>query len=342
MPPVRWKLFAGSEAYFVACLCLSACSPAPTPSPFPSPGANWPAASYPADNTFTEARWELGRDLFFDPILSIDGEVSCASCHEPAHFFATNDVTNSGAFGAPGTRNVPSLTNLAYHPHFTREAGVPTLEMQVLVPVQEANELGHNIVLIADTLAQIPAYVSKSMAAYGVPPSPFVVTRALAAFERSLFSANSPYDKFLAGDYEALGDAAQRGLTAFTELGCEPCHSGPFFSDFEPRNNGLYEVYQDSGRYRLTLDPLDIGVFKTPSLRNVAATGPYMHDGSLGTLDDVISHYLSGGAGHANQDLLIQPHAVPPATRTDLIAFLESLTDAGFLDWAEEIALETP
>ena len=292
----------------------------------------------PNDNPLSALKWELGRKLFFDPQLSSDGSTSCSSCHLPSHAFGGSTPTTPGVGGALGTRNVPVLSNIGWHPYFTREGGVPTLEMQVLVPIQETNELNHNIVLIAEQLNSDSLYVKMTQDAFGVDPSPYAITRALSAFERTLISGTSAYDRWLEGDASALSQAALRGQDVFESIGCNQCHSGPQFSDFELRNNGLFVVYPDSGLYRLTLNPDDIGKFKTASLRNLSYSAPYMFDGSVATLDDVINQYAQGGSNHFNQAAAIQPFEITAAERMDLKAFLGALDDPQFIAWGETLA----
>ena len=174
--------------------------------------------------------------------------------------------------------------------------------------------------------------------AFGVEPSPYTITRALSAFERTLISGTSAYDRWLEGDASALSQAALHGHDVFESIGCGQCHSGPQFSDFELRNNGLFVVYPDSGLYRLTLNPDDIGKFKTASLRNLSYSAPYMFDGSVATLDDVINQYAQGGSNHFNQAAAIQPFEITAAERMDLKAFLGALDDPQFVAWGETLA----
>ena len=295
---------------------------------------NFPEIEHPEGNEFTLDRWKLGKKLFYDPILSKDGSISCASCHESTIAFADNMDVSIGAFGLLGTRNAPSLANVAFHPYYTREGGIPTLEMQILVPIQEHNEFNNNIVLIADTLSQIPEYVQMANIAYSQEPNSFVITRALAQFERSIISGQSLYD--LEYNYNQVGSMslpAKKGEALFNSerLSCNTCHSGFNFTDYSFQNNGLYEDYDDVGRARLTQDNNDIGLFKVPSLRNIEITQPYMHDGSFSTLEEVIDHYNTGGQNHINKNNIVRPLNLTNTEKNDLKAFLESLTDNNLL-----------
>jgi cytochrome c peroxidase len=278
-------------------------------------------------------KWELGKKLFYDNVLSVDNSVNCGSCHKVSLAFSDDVSKSLGAGKTVGRRNSPSLANVAYHPYYTREGGVPTLEMQILVPIQEHDEFNFNIVEIAARLKQIPEYVAMSKEIFGREPDPYVITRAIATFERTLISGNSTYDKYLYQGYTGLlTQAEKRGMNLFysTRTNCGNCHSGFNFTDYSFKNNGLYEVYADNGRERLTGNSADNALFKVPSLRNIALTAPYMHDGSMTTLHDVIEHYNSGGKPHPNKSPMLQPMGLTTSEKEDLIAFLHTLTDAAF------------
>lgn len=285
--------------------------------------------AYPEDNPFTLSKWELGKKLFYDPVLSVDFSISCASCHKPELAFSDDQATTNGIENRQGTRNSPSLSNVAYNPYYTREGGVPTLEMQILIPIQEHNEFGFNIVEACERLNEIKEYVEMTEDAFGTEMTPFALTRALATFERTLISGNSPYDLHNRGD-ASLSPSALKGMTLFnsSKTNCSSCHSGFNFTDYSFKNNG-YES-GDIGRMRFTGDSVDYSVFKVPSLRNIGLTGPYMHDGSFSTLREVIDQYNSGGSSNFN-DPLIQPLNLNEQEINDLISFLTSLTDQDFI-----------
>lgn len=297
--------------------------------------AGFPSLPMPADNQLTVKRVELGKMLFFDPNLSIDSTVSCASCHFQQYAFSDDKALSSGVEGRTGFRNSPPLFNLAYHPYFFKDGGVPTLELQVLAPVQDVNEMDHPFPDLVERLAQNTEYQKMARIAYDREMDAFVITRALSAFERTLISGNSPYDKYhFQSNSGALSASEIRGMELFNSerLACSTCHSGFDFSDYAFKNNGLYETYpSDSGRMRVTLDPLDRGKFKTPSLRNVGVTAPYMHDGSLPTLEAVVEHYNSGGSSHPTKDERIKPLNLTQQEKNDLIEFLNALTDQTFI-----------
>ena len=335
---VLWVLSTFMAICCVACSKESAITEINTP--WREAPAGWPEMPHPDDNVLNVARWELGRKMFFDSKFSIDGSVSCASCHNPSYAFGSTTATAIGAAGAVGTRNVPALSNVGFLPYFLREGGVPTLEMQALVPIQDENEFHHNIVVIAESLANDVSYRQGSLEAYGELPSPYVVTRALAAFQRGIVDGNSAYDRWLSGDEEALTKSEIAGLEIFNSVGCNQCHSGFLLTDHRFANNGLYEVYEDPGLSLLTGQTEDVGKFKVPSLRNLGLTAPYMFDGSLETLDDVIEHYQSGGSSHPNKAAEIGPLSLTETQKENLKDFLLTLTDPTFITWAESIAIE--
>lgn len=308
---------------------------APVPEPLLIVPRGFPEPPFPADNALTEARWTLGKKLFFDPIMSRDSSLSCASCHLPSHAFSDTLPLSPGIEARPGTRNAPTLANVAYLPYYTREGGLPSLEMQVLVPIQEHNEFDFNIIPITERMKRNAEYVQLSQEAYGREPQAFVITRALSTFERTLVSGESPYDLFhFHGKKEALNAAELRGMDLFfsDKTHCSACHGGFNFTTSALENNGLYEQYADPGRFRLTGLESDRARFKTPTLRNIARTAPYMHDGSFPTLESVIEHYNSGGKEHPNKSPLIKPLNLTSQEKTDLAAFLKSLTDQKFLN----------
>lgn len=290
------------------------------------------AIKYPSDNEYSFERWLLGKKLFYDKRLSKTVSVSCASCHQLNFAMADNKKFSIGIEERIGTRNTPSLANIAYHPYFTRDGGVPTLEMQVLVPIQEHNEFDFNIVDIEERLKNDEPYLAQSMAAYNKPLDYYVITRALANFERTILSGNSNYDHYLSGKY-TLSESEKNGLYLFNsnKTNCNKCHSGFNFTNYAFENNGLYIDYKDVGRMRLTNKREDLAKFKVASLRNVALTPPYMHDGSINTLAEVINHYNKGGSGHSNQNPSIKPLGLTPKEINDLVAFLEILTDYQFI-----------
>ncbi len=280
-------------------------------------------------NEFTPEKWALGKKLFYDKRLSLDSTISCGSCHKPEYAFGDNIATTIGVQNRSGTRNVPSLANIAYHPYYTREGGLATLEMQVLVPIAEHNEFDFNLLLIEERLKNDVEYQKMAQKAFGSDLNGFAITRSITNFERSILSGGSKYDLFINGKKDALTSAEKNGMNIFFgEKGnCSKCHNGFNFTDYGFKNNGLYDDYKDVGRHRLTLKEEDRGVFKTPSLRNIGLTAPYMHDGSLQTLDDVIAHYNNGGKNNKNKSQLMKPLNLNEIEKNELKQFLMTLSD---------------
>jgi cytochrome c peroxidase len=286
----------------------------------------YPKMDYPADNGPDLQKADLGRQLFFDPILSLDSSLSCASCHKPEIAFADNQAVSPGVGGALGKRNSPSLWNIGYGPYFMREGGVPTLEMQVLVPLQDEAEMHHNIVDAVNRLNLTP-YRDAFMNLYGDSITPYLLVRALANYERTLINFDAPVDGWISGVPESVSKQSRRGAQLFYgKAGCNSCHSGVLFTDFSFANNGTQiNDSADLGRERHTSNPNDRYLFKVPSLRFVAQTAPYMHDGSVGTLREVLDQYNEGGTGHDFTDSRIEPLGLTNSEIQELVAFLESL-----------------
>lgn len=284
----------------------------------------FPEQTFPADNSPTPERVELGKRLFFDVRMSANRDVSCATCHDPAKAFTDALPASRGTASRLGTRNAPSLANVGYLPYLMREGGVPTLEMQILVPIQEHAEFDLEAPLLVERLSQDSLLQSMSRSAYGRPLDIWVITRSIASFERTLISGRSRVD---IGDLSA---SEQRGRTIFSSVGCSSCHGGTFYTNNRFACNGLLETYSDRGRARLTNDPADVATFRVPSLRNVALTAPYLHNGSLSTLREVIERYNRGGYPHPNKDTMLQPLGLSALDCADLEAFLRALTDDRF------------
>jgi len=295
----------------------------------------FPSINFPSGNEFTKERWLLGKKLFYETKLSKSNTISCGSCHKPELFFSDNVAMSAGDNFEEGTSNVPTLINLAYNPYYTRAGGVPTLEMQVLVPIQEHNEFNHNIVEISAELNANVEYHNDALKCYGREFDPFVLTRAISNFERSFLSGNSRFDKyFFQNNNTALTQNERNGFTLFmsNKTNCSQCHTGFNFTNYAFENNGLYEIYADSGRMRLTKLESDRGLFKVPTLRNIEFTAPYMHDGSIQTLEEIIEHYNNGGQNHKNKSEFIKPLHLTSQEKQDLVSFFKALTDYTFLD----------
>lgn len=290
----------------------------------------FPQPSIPENNLPTTDRVELGRRLFFDPILSRDSTISCASCHHVDKKFTDGLPISRGIENRLGIRNAPSLLNVAYQPIMFWDGGVPNLEQQILAPIESHFEMDFNLPDVVTRLNNIEAYKSLSLKAYNQLPSIFSVTRAIACFERTLYSGTSKYDDYVYNNNKnALTASEINGMNIFLgEDGeCFHCHGTYLFTDNSFKNNGIYLNYEDSGRARITQLTSDVGKFKVPSLRNVAKTAPYMHDGSFATLEEVVEHYNSGGKAHPNKSGLLLPLNLTTQEKTDLVNFLKALTD---------------
>jgi cytochrome c peroxidase len=293
---------------------------------------HFPEPFVPEQNQLTEDRIILGKKLFFDPILSRDSTISCSTCHNPRFAFTDRKEKAVGIKGNIVNRNTPTLTNVAYNNSFMLDGVNPSLENQAIVPFHEKNEFDLHILIAADRLLNDSDYVDLSIRAYNENPSPFVITSALASFQRTLISGNSKYDKHITRNVELTESEAKGKDLFFNKLHCTKCHSGFNFTNYSLTNNGLYEVYPDSGRIRLTGNPKDKGVFKVPTLRNIEITHPYMHDGSIKSLENVIYHYMSGGKNHTNKHEVLKPFILNNDEVKSLISFLNTLTDTSFIN----------
>jgi len=289
----------------------------------------------PADNPQDAAKIALGRQLFFDKRLSLDGSVSCASCHDPRKAFTDQRAKSIGIKGQLSERNAPSLLNAAFLKTAMFDAHLQTLELQVIVPIQEPVEMGHNMKNLIKQLRQIPEYQAAAQAIFGRDFDAWVLTRSISAFERSLLSMNAPFDQFIAGNTKAISKDQQAGWKLFSEkLYCIKCHPAPYFTTFEAANNGLYKSYEgktDQGRFRIHHDSSEIGTFKIPSLRNLPLTFPYMHDGSLQTIEEVLAHYQKGGAKHPLQNKALVPFELTKSEKQQLLTFFNALVDTSYL-----------
>jgi cytochrome c peroxidase len=314
---------------FAACSTAVESPPAPL-VPLPK---GFPQLPMPADNRLTAEKIALGKKLFFDKRLSRTQEVACGSCHLQEHAFADPNQFSIGVGGLVGTRNAPSLVNMAYNTSFFWDGGVPTLEQQAIAPIINPVEMNMSLEEVVTRLAADPSYVDMFRRAYDSPPSAGTLTRAIASFVRTLVSGNSRFDRFNRGDSTAMNASEQRGMALFFgEQGdCFHCHIGFNLTNNSIRNNGFKGRTLDSGRAKITERAEDMGKFKVPSLRNIELTAPYMHDGSLATLEDVLAHYVDLNNAHPNLDPLMHPLSLSESEKADLIAFLKSLTDEEFV-----------
>lgn len=293
--------------------------------------SNFPEMNMPQDNAITQDRIKLGKLLFFDKRLSKDKSISCESCHKPKFAFADNNAISPGVDGRLGNRNAPTLTNVGYNPFYLFDGFLETLEKQAIVPIEEHAEMDFNIVAISERLAKDKRVQKLARKAYGREIDPFVITRALASFQRTLVSYQSKYDQYLIGK-STFNESEKKGMDLFmNKLNCTKCHSGFNFTNFTNQNNGLSKVYLDSGRMRVTKKEVDRDLFKVPTLRNIALTAPYMHDGSIKSLEEVIRHYETGGHDNKNKSPHLKSFMISDEDRLNIISFLNTLTDPKFI-----------
>lgn len=289
-----------------------------------------------ADEPKTKA--ELGEKLFFDPILSSDRTVSCASCHLPDLAFADTARFSRGVGGALTDRNTPSAMNQAGRITLFWDGRATTLESQALQPIAAPNEMNLPIAEAVSRLNDAPAYAAAFRRIFRGKATEKALAEALAAFERTLETSNTPYDRYLDGDEAAMSAAAARGRLLFIgKANCANCHAGDDFTADRFKNIGLYDgkTLTDPGRFKVTGDSSQAGHFKVPGLRNVAITPPYMHNGMFRTLREVLNYYNRPDdfvKNSPNRDLsLSTPLNLSEAELDDLEAFLHALTDERFL-----------
>ncbi len=293
---------------------------------------HFPEMPIDSDKFVSKKRAELGRDLFFDPILSRNFDISCAFCHHTNLAFSDGLKTSIGTEGREHNRNSPTLFNVAWQPYLFMDGGNPTLESQVIGPIEEHREMDLPFTEAIARVAADSEYQDKFQDAFALPVSAYTLTLAIASYERTLVSYKSSFDEYYYyGDSNAVSAEVKRGWELFNSpaLNCSSCHQMPLSTDFSFQNNGLYADYsQDPGRARVTNNLMeDEGKFKVATLRNIALTAPYMHDGSLANLHEVIDHYASGGSQHPLKSDLIKGFSISASDKAALITFLESLTD---------------
>ncbi len=298
----------------------------------------FPQPNIPEDNQLTADRIALGKKLFYDTILSADKTLSCASCHAQTLAFSDGKKLSAGFHNALSDRNSMPLINLAWSGSFFWDGGVSSLEQQVLKPLTNNNEMNLPVQEAVARLNADKTYKKLFKKAYGADPDAASLFKALAGFERTLISSNTKFDAyFYRKDATAFNESELRGYQLFfngEKVHCGSCHSGINLTNNTFQNNGLYMEYADQGRYKITGKESDKGKFKVPTLRNIALTSPYMHDGSLSTLEEVIDHYNTGGVAHPNKSEHVHIHKGMKLTmqdKKDLVNFLNTLTDVEFI-----------
>ena len=325
-----------------AALLLPAAAPAPAPradTP-PAPPLGLPPVDWPEDNPYSAAKVELGRLLYFDNRLSSDETVSCASCHAPQKAFTDGSEVSLGIGKQKGGRSAPTVINRAYSTYQFWDGRATSLEEQAKGPLanplemtaQKTSDLAHEATV--KVLKGIPGYMERFKAAFGTSEiSIDHVAKAIATFERTVLSGNAPYDRYQNGDTKAMTPEAVRGMDVFfNKAACDSCHLGFNFTDGSYVNVGIGmdRPKPDLGRFVVSLRDEDRGAFKTPTLREVEHTVPYMHDGRFRTLEEVVEHYDKGGIPNPQLDRRIKPLSLTPQDKSDLVAFLKSLSGEGW------------
>lgn len=319
--------------------------PAKATALFPKDGPKIPLGLvpiiWPEDNPYTPEKAELGWLLFYDPRLSSDGTVSCASCHSPEFAFTDGRPVSSGIKGQKGGRSAPSVINRAYGALQFWDGRAASLEAQAIGPIANPIEMtietdsGKAHASCLERLSKVPEYRQRFKKVFGTEEITIDhVGKAIATFERIVLSGNSAYDKFKAGDKKALTESQQRGMNIFfsNNARCDSCHDGAAFTtnQFANIGVGMDKPTPDLGRYVVTKRDEDKGAFKTPGLRDITRTAPYMHDGSLRTLEDVVEHYNKGGVKNQWLHQDVRPLNLTKQDKADLVAFLHALDGEGW------------
>ena len=260
----------------------------------------------PEDNPLTPEKAALGRKLFGDKILSRNRSLACKGCHKPKKAFTDARAKAVGVYGRRGNRSVPTLVNRAYGRAFFWDGRTSTLEEQVVKPIESESEMDMTVPKVVERLKRKRRYRKMFQQAFGREVDGDDLARALASYVRTIYSGDSPFDRYIYGNRNALSEQARRGLRIFRGKGnCTACHVGPTLSDEEFHNTGVAwrnGKFLDDGRYQVTKQEKDRGKFKTPTLREIARTAPYMHDGSLTALEDVVDFYSDGGRENPHLD----------------------------------------
>lgn len=306
----------------------------------PEPPLGLPPVYYPEDNPYTKAKAELGRLLYFDKRLSSDSTVSCATCHSPKFGFTDGAPVSTGIGGQKGGRSAPTVINRAYSLHQFWDGRAPTLEAQAVGPIANPIEMTNERdpkrahLTRVNALKRVPGYVKRFESVFGT--NEFTIDhvgQAIATFERTVLSGNAPFDRYKAGDKQAMSASQVRGMNIFfKKTACDSCHLGFNFTDGSYVNIGIGmdRPKPDLGRFVVSKREEDKGAFKTPTLRDIEHTGPYMHDGRFKTLEEVVEHYDKGGIKNPYLDERLKPLKLSAQEKRDLVAFLKALSGEGW------------
>jgi cytochrome c peroxidase len=337
LPEERMPLIFTTLHALLVAVCIGLLQPAGAAQepPREPPRQAWRLGAAPqaSDNVPTPARVKLGKTLFFDPRLSGSGAMSCATCHNPSLGWSDGLPTAVGMNGKVLGRATPTILNAAYNTQFMWDGRKHSLEDQALGPMQAADEMNTDMNLMLDRLRANEGYRKLFAAAYpGEPIDEVRVAKAIAVFERTVVAADSPFDRWVAGDDKAMSASQQRGYKVFVDSAkgnCAACHRAPNFTD-----NGFHNIgvatregkTPDLGRYDFKKLAANKGAFKTPTLRDIELTAPYFHDGSATTLREVVDHYVRGGVDRSNLSVDMRPLQLTDQEKDDLVAFMRALT----------------
>lgn len=302
----------------------------PEIQPLPAGLASYEAMPIPDDNQMTPEKVALGRQLFFDERLSGDGSRSCYSCHVCEKGLTDGLAKSIGAFNKPLPRSSPTLWNIGYHKDFYWDGRSPSLEKQAMAAWQGANMGAKDKEQeIADKINALQGYRAQFQKVFASDATPENMMKAISAYERTIISGNTAWDRWRAGDQSAMGEDAKRGWEVFQQVKCNNCHDGVLFTDLQYHNVGIgMDLPEpDPGRARPSGKPEDTGAFKTPTLRDIAKSAPYFHDGSVATLEEAVDLMLGGGKPNQYLDRKnLEKREITPEQRQDLLAFLRALS----------------
>jgi cytochrome c peroxidase len=289
---------------------------------------------WPKDNPYSPAKVELGRLLYFDKRISADGTLSCATCHDPKKGFTDQAPVSTGIRGQKGPISSPTVINRAYGMLQFWDGRADSLEAQAVGPMANPIEMGNTHPAVVSRIKAIAGYKAKFRAAYGTEEIDLErIAKAIATFERTVLSGNSPYDKYKAGNKSAMSAAQVRGMEVyFGKAKCDQCHEGINFTtnSFHNLGIGTDKATPDEGRFAVTKRESDWGAFKTPTLREIENTFPYMHDGRFKTLEEVVEFYDKGGIKNKNLDERMKPLNLTATEKSDLVAFMKALSGEGW------------
>ena len=323
------RTFQRAAAVALTALCLAAWAGERLRQPLGLPSIEWPK-----NNPYSAAKAELGKYLYFDKRLSADGTISCATCHEPKYAYTDGTAVSTGIRGQKGNRSAPTVINRAFSLAQFWDGRAATIEEQVKGPIANPIEMGNTHEAAAAAIGKIQGYRPLFAKAFGSDRVDIDrIAMAVATFERTVLSGNAPYDRYKKGDKKAMSPEQIRGMSVFFDKAkCDRCHENSNFTlnAYANIGIGMDKPDPDLGRFVETKDPRDWGVFKIPTLREIEHTAPYMHDGSLKTLEEVVDYYDKGGNPNKNLDANIRKLNLTDQEKKDLVSFLKALSGEGW------------